>query len=93
MTPLAAASHSLPSTPHGPVQGRISKHYGLNSELFSALLEGPAGAGTAVLSVSPATGSIHANILFRGIVKEGQVGQQAVCSAGVTSLCSGGCGW
>ena len=30
------------------------------------------GAGTAIMSVSPGTGSIHANVLFKGIAKEGQ---------------------
>ena len=40
--------------------------------MFSGLFEGPMGAGTAIVSVSPGTGSIHANVLFKGIVKEGQ---------------------
>ena len=30
------------------------------------------GAGTVIMSVSPGTGSIHANVLFKGIAKEGQ---------------------
>jgi hypothetical protein len=40
--------------------------------MLLGLLEGPAGVGTAIVSVNIATGSIHANILFRGIVKEGE---------------------
>ena len=35
------------------------------------MFEGDYGAGTAVVSVSPGTGSIHANVLFKGIAKEG----------------------
>ena len=60
------------TTTVGTVSGKVLKYYGLNSEMFSGLLEGPSGAGTAIVSVSPATGSIHANILFKGIVKEGE---------------------
>lgn len=59
------------STKYGLIQGKIKKYYGLNSELFSGLFEGHYGAGTAIVSVSPGTGSIHANILFKGIAKEG----------------------
>ena len=59
------------STKYGLIQGTIKKYYGLNSELFSGLFEGEYGAGTAVVSVSPGTGSIHANVLFKGIAKEG----------------------
>ena len=59
------------STKYGLIQGKIKKYYGLNSELFSGLFEGHYGAGTAIVSVSPSTGSIHANILFKGIAKEG----------------------
>ena len=40
--------------------------------MFSGLFEGPMGAGTVIMSVSPGTGSIHANVLFKGIAKEGQ---------------------
>merc|ERR1719244_2034475 len=60
------------STEQGTISGKVLKYYGLNSELFSGLLEGHTGAGTAIVSVSPGTGSIHANILFKGIVKEGE---------------------
>ena len=60
------------STKLGTISGKVLKYYGLNSELFSGLLEGRTGAGTAIVSVSPGTGSIHANILFKGIVKEGE---------------------
>jgi hypothetical protein len=35
------------------------------------LLEGGAGVGTAIVTVNIATGALHANILFRGITKEG----------------------
>lgn len=60
------------TTKRGILQGQIKKYYGLNSELFSGLFEGQHGAGTAIVSVSPATGSIHANVLFKGIAKEGE---------------------
>jgi len=60
------------TTKLGTISGKVLKYYGLNSELFSGLLEGHSGAGTAIVSVSPGTGSIHANILFKGIVKEGE---------------------
>lgn len=60
------------STKYGLIQGKIKKYYGLNSELFSGLFEGHYGSGTAIVSVSPGTGSIHANILFKGIAKEGE---------------------
>ena len=60
------------NTKKGLIQGKIKKYYGLNSELFSGLFEGPQGAGTAIVSVSPGTGSIHANILFKGIAKADQ---------------------
>eukprot|EP00092_Neocalanus_flemingeri_P058871 GFUD01070264.1.p1 GENE.GFUD01070264.1~~GFUD01070264.1.p1 ORF type:complete len:935 (-),score=111.94 GFUD01070264.1:1839-4643(-) len=60
------------STDLGTISGKVMKYYGLSSELFSGLLEGPSGAGTAIVSVSPGTGSIHVNILFKGIVKEGE---------------------
>ena len=43
------------------------------SEYISGFLEGLAGVGTAVLSVDIGTGSIHVNILFKGIVKEGEL--------------------
>ena len=59
------------STKYGVIQGTIKKYYGLNSELFSGLFDGEYGSGTVVLSVSPSTGSIHANVLFKGITKEG----------------------
>jgi hypothetical protein len=35
------------------------------------LLEGGAGVGTAIVTANIATGALHANILFRGITKEG----------------------
>ena len=60
------------TTKKGLIQGKIKKYYGLNTELFSGLFEGTLGAGTAIVSVSPGTGSIHANVLFKGIAKEGQ---------------------
>ena len=60
------------ATNNGLIRGKIKKYYGLNSELFSGLFEGLNGAGTAIVSVSPGTGSIHANVLFKGIAKEGQ---------------------
>jgi len=60
------------STNNGLIRGKIKKYYGLNSELFSGLFEGVNGAGTAIVSVSPGTGSIHTNVLFKGIAKEGQ---------------------
>ena len=60
------------TTERGIIQGQIKKHYGPNSELFSGLFEGDLGAGTAIVSVSPGTGSIHANVLFKGIAKEGE---------------------
>ena len=60
------------TTSQGTIEGKIKKYYGLNSEMFSGLFEGPLGAGTVIMSVSPGTGSIHANVLFKGIAKEGQ---------------------
>merc|ERR1719429_527558 len=54
-------------TQHGTISGKVKKYYGLTTEMFSGLLEGLHGAGTAILSVSPATGSVHANILFKGL--------------------------
>ena len=60
------------TTSQGIIEGKIKKYYGLNSEMFSGLFEGPMGAGTVIMSVSPGTGSIHANVLFKGIAKEGQ---------------------
>ena len=68
---ILSANYSL-STKYGLIQGKIKKYYGLNSELFSGLFEGHYGSGTAIVSVSPGTGSIHANILFKGIAKEGE---------------------
>ena len=59
------------STNNGIIRGNIKKYYGLNSELFSGLFDDAVGAGTAIVSVSPGTGSIHTNILFKGISKEG----------------------
>ncbi|XP_023344783.1 dorsal-ventral patterning protein Sog [Eurytemora carolleeae] len=59
--------------PEGVIVGAVKKYYGLTSELFSGFLEGLAGVGTAVLSVDIGTGSIHVNILFKGIVKEGEL--------------------
>jgi len=66
-----AMSVSL-TTPLGTITGQVSKYYGLASEMFSGLLESAAGAGagTVILSVNTATGSVHANFLFTGIVKE-----------------------
>ena len=58
------------STDLGTISGKVLKYYGSNPELFSGLLEGRTGAGTAIVSMSPGTSSIHANILFKGIVKE-----------------------
>ena len=65
-------SGSSLTTERGIIEGKIKKYYGLESELFSGLFEGAMGAGTAIVSVSPGTGSIHANVLFKGIAKEGQ---------------------
>ncbi len=64
---------------------RYIKHYtvtGMGGDLWSevtpikavpcvGLLEGGAGVGTAIVTVNIATGALHANILFRGITKEG----------------------
>jgi len=56
----------------GTITGQVKKYYGLTTEMFSGLLEGSSGAGTAILSVSPATGSVHANILFEGLGSPGE---------------------
>ena len=42
------------------------------TDIHLGLLIGPAGIGTAIVSVDIGTGSVHVNLLFRGIVKEGQ---------------------
>lgn len=66
----------LTSTTGEAIGGRVAKHYGLSSELFSALLlpEGPLnaqrgglGAGTAIVSLQVATGSAHVNLLISGM--------------------------
>lgn len=55
------------------IVGRVSKYFGLTSELFSGLLlnsKSTGGAATAVISVSSSTGSIHAMVLMSGGVFE-----------------------
>ena len=42
------------------------------STISPGFLEGEAGVGTVVVSVDIGTGSVHVNLLFRGIVKEGE---------------------
>ena len=51
------------------ISGRVAKHFGLRSELFSALItsvsgQGP-GAATAIVSLDAQTGAVHANFLIR----------------------------
>jgi len=54
----------------GVATGKIARYYGLSSELFSGLLQGDYGAGTAIVSVSSGTGSIHVNLLFEGLIPQ-----------------------
>ena len=52
------------------ISGKVAKHYGLRSELFSALITAPdnqPGAATAIVSLDSQTGSVHANLLMSGI--------------------------
>jgi hypothetical protein len=48
-----------------------NKDIRINAVKCVGLLEGGAGVGTAIVTVNIATGALHANILFRGITKEG----------------------
>lgn len=52
------------------ISGKVAKHFGLRSELFSALITnqgGSSGAGTAIVSLDSQTGSVHVNLLLSGI--------------------------
>ncbi len=56
------------------ISGKVGKHYGLRSELFSALAEpasaGAVGAASAIVSLDSQTGSVHLNLLMSGIFRE-----------------------
>ena len=51
------------------ISGRVAKHFGLRSELFSALITSVSGQGsgaaTAIVSLDAQTGAVHANFLIR----------------------------
>lgn len=51
------------------ISGKVAKHYGLRSELFSSLItsEDHSGAATAIVSLDSQTGSVHVNLLMSGI--------------------------
>lgn len=51
------------------ISGKVAKHYGLRSELYSSLMsnEEHAGAATAIVSLDSQTGSVHVNLLMSGI--------------------------
>lgn len=54
------------------IGGRVAKHYGLSSELFSGLIRSAissGGAATAIVSLSSQTGGVHVNLVMSGIFK------------------------
>ena len=70
------------ATDRGTLTGRVAKYYGLTTEMFSGLLEGVAGAGTVILSVSPGTGAVHAHLLVQGLGERGERGVPLVLTFG-----------